>query len=488
MTSAPELQQLARTVTGEPQAALRRLLVLVCEQLAMDAAFVCAVDGAGRRTIRVAVRADGSVVPGAEGRREPVEDTWCGEVVRGGPLLVDDVADRADLAALAVTSQFGIGSYAGVPLVADGRLLGTLCALGHGPHGSLNPRDTAVLLGLGEVVAPLLLALDARVPAPREAPDLADVAEAVARAEGLEDLSRPLVDALQELTGFASAYLTVIHEDRGVQEIRYATNVRADFTVGEGLLVPWEDTVCKRALEDGVPYARVPEAWPDAPAGRDLGIDAYVSVPVALSDGRVWGTLCAADPEALAAEQHLSTMRLFARLIAAQVERDQAVARERERADRARLEAETDPLTGLSSRRVVDAWLTESLAALGDGEVVLVAFADVDGFKAVNDEHGHAAGDAVLVEAGRRLRAVARPGDLVARLGGDEFLVAARLPEHRAEAVAGRLREAGAFALDWRGTAVDVRLSVGHALSTGGPDLDALVAAADAAMYAEKRG
>jgi diguanylate cyclase (GGDEF)-like protein len=488
-TVVPELQQLARSVVGEPRASLQRLLVLVCEQLGMDAAFVSDVSDGGARTIRVAVRADGGEVPGAEGRSEPVADTWCGEVVRTGPLLVEDTADRPDLAALAATADFRIGSYAGVPLVHDGRLVGTLCALGHAAHDSLNPRDRDVLLGLGDVVAPLLLSLDVSVPQQRRPADLTGLAEVVSRAGDLESLSRPLLDALHDLTGLASSYLTVIDEERGVQEIRYARNALPGFRIEEGAVIPWQDTVCRRSLEDGVGCARVGETWPDAPAGQDLGIDDYVSVPVELSDGKVWGTLCAADPgHRDGLESHLATMRLFARLIAAEVERDAALTRERERAERARVEAETDALTGCSSRRVVEPWLQRQLAALRDGEVVLVVYADADRFKEVNDDHGHGTGDLVLVEAARRLRAAARPHDLVARLGGDEFLVAARLPRHVAGTVAGRLREAATFTVDVRGEPLAVRLSVGHAVSDGDLPVEDLIAAADDAMYADKRG
>lgn len=85
-----------------------------------------------------------------------------------------------------------------------------------------------MLLGLGEVIAPLVQMLDApAVPAPRRAvADLAGVADAVSGARDVEQLSRPLLDALHDLTGLASAYLTVIHEDEDVQEIRYSRSGR----------------------------------------------------------------------------------------------------------------------------------------------------------------------------------------------------------------------------------------------------------------------
>lgn len=478
MTAVPTLQQLARLVSGDPPAVLQRLLTLACEQLAMDVAFVSVLDGAGNRTVRQSVHADGTAGP--TGLTEPLDATWCGRVVVDGPLLVDDARDDSSLQALPSTQAFSIVSYAGVPLRGeDGEVFGALCALGHEPHDSLNPRDLNMLMGLAEVIAPLVLALDE--PTARSSPTgLAALAAAVEEADDVERLSRPLLDALRDLTGLASAYLTVVHEEDGVQEIRYARNTRTDFEIPEGLVVPWEDTLCKRALDEGCPVTTdVPAVWGDSDAARSLGIQVYASVPVATSDGKVWGTLCAADSmQADDVAAHLPTMRLFARLIGAQVEREGAVQRAQE-------EAATDALTRCSTRRVVDPWLAVQLAVLAPDDAVVVAFADLDEFKQINDGWGHAAGDAVLVQVGHRLRATARPQDLVARLGGDEFLVAARVPRDSAGPFAQRVRDALTFSLPWLGVSIDVRASVGVAVS-GGHDGASLVAAADAAMYAAK--
>jgi len=99
-----------------------------------------------------------------------------------------------------------------------------------------------------------------------------------------------------------------------------------------------------------------------------------------------------------------------------------------ERVDRARREAERraghDPLTGLLNR---DGWsvrAAQTLNGAGCAESWMgIAFFDLDGFKAVNDEHGHAVGDAFLVEVAERVRAAVRASDLVCRWGGDEILI-----------------------------------------------------------------
>ncbi len=485
------LMELARLVDGEPEEALRRLLTLTCEQLAMDLAFVSVLDGAGNRTVRQSVHADGT--PGPVGLTGPVEDTWCGRVIEQGSTLIRDGRGDAGLMALPSTALHSIVSYAGVPLCEeDGTVFGALCAVGHEPHGSLNPRDLEVLSGLAEVMVPLVRRLDGppAPPASRAAGPTTDeppttgldvIAAAVEGADDVERLSRPLLDALRSLTGLASAYLTVVHEDDDAQEVRYALNTRADFEIPEGLHVPWSDTLCKRALDEGRPCTTdVPSVWGDSQAARALGIQVYVSVPVETSGGQVWGTLCAADSLAAdAVEEHLPTMRLFARLIGAQVEREEAVAQ-------ARQEASTDALTQCASQRAVDPWLAAQLATLTPDEVIVAAFADLDSFKQVNDTLGHAAGDAVLIQVGHRLRSVARPHDLVARLGGDEFLVAARLPRDAAGPLIERVRNALVFSMPWQATTVHVRGSVGAALSDG-HDGRSLIANADAAMYVDKR-
>ena len=143
--------------------------------------------------------------------------------------------------------------------------------------------------------------------------------------------------------------------------------------------------------------------------------------------------------------------------------------------------ARIDPLTGTHRRWYGEVRLTEMV---DHGEVVAVAMVDIDWFKKVNDQHGHAGGDQVLAAVGRSLIKTLRTGDLVCRWGGEEFLVI--LPGTSpagAELVAERLR-AGVAALADLPCAVSV--SIGVAPCWQDDSADRLVARADAALYQAK--
>lgn len=150
-----------------------------------------------------------------------------------------------------------------------------------------------------------------------------------------------------------------------------------------------------------------------------------------------------------------------------------------------------DSLSGLPNRVLFARTLDETLRAAAPDEGIAVLFCDLDRFKAVNDELGHAAGDELLRQVAARLRGVFRPGDVVGRLSGDEFaVVLADVDEATAVAVAGRVVEALDQPFRIEGREQRVTVSVGVALHEGTDGRgDRLLAAADAAMYeAKQRG
>jgi diguanylate cyclase (GGDEF)-like protein/PAS domain S-box-containing protein len=150
-----------------------------------------------------------------------------------------------------------------------------------------------------------------------------------------------------------------------------------------------------------------------------------------------------------------------------------------------------DPLTGLPNRALLVEHLQQATQRrrIGD-QTFAVLFVDVDGFKEVNDELGHTAGDEVLVAVAGRLSSALRASDTVARFGGDEFVVIAELAHARdAGLLADRLAEAVSepIAVDGTGT-VHVGASVGVAVHGGGQDdAETLLVRADVDMYRVKR-
>ncbi|MFQ5566810.1 MAG: PleD family two-component system response regulator [Paracoccaceae bacterium] len=153
--------------------------------------------------------------------------------------------------------------------------------------------------------------------------------------------------------------------------------------------------------------------------------------------------------------------------------------------------AVTDPLTGLYNRRYTNNHLESLIARHQPGGRGLAAMMlDLDRFKAINDNHGHGAGDEVLREFARRLRENVRGIDLVSRVGGEEFLVVMPdiLPEN-AESVAERVRaavEETGFTLKDSPAPLSVTVSIGLAFHRPGEAGSALISRADAALYASK--
>lgn len=183
----------------------------------------------------------------------------------------------------------------------------------------------------------------------------------------------------------------------------------------------------------------------------------------------------------LVARQHLSLL-----------ENDHLVARLEETERLLRHRAMHDSLTGLPGRAALHEHLTRLAGAhTPEARPLAVAFLDVDDFKRTNDRHGHAAGDAVLVEVAHRLLA-ALPHDagaFASRLGGDEFAVVVTGPAAAdADGLADRLAARVSGPVEVGATPVAIRVSVGAATVARGPFTpSSLLHAADLAMYAIKR-
>ena len=149
-----------------------------------------------------------------------------------------------------------------------------------------------------------------------------------------------------------------------------------------------------------------------------------------------------------------------------------------------------DPLTGLPTRRLFLDRLAGSLArSKRTGDMVAIAFMDLDGFKQVNDRLGHEAGDLALRQVAERMRGRLRETDTLARLGGDEFIVL--LDTHVSHAIltsiCDRISRTFAAPFTLAGATVHLGVSIGTAFYPGdGEDMQSLMSFADAAMYESK--
>ncbi|MDF8360866.1 sensor domain-containing diguanylate cyclase [Achromobacter anxifer] len=340
-------------------------------------------------------------------------------------------------------------------------------------------------------------------------PILAELSTTLPEARSVEELTRPLLDMLGEVTGLESTYLTSIDLKADLQQIRYARNV-GQLQIPEGLSVLWDDTLCKRALDEGrMCTSDVSLSWPDSDAARQLGIQTYVSAPVRADDGLLFGTLCAASASRHdIPAQAESVLKLFSSVIARFLEREMLMEQLHAANVQLLSYALTDALTGLPNRRALYEALDRLQArAIREGGSVLVGVIDLDGFKGINDVYGHQQGDAFLQDVSRRIAAALRASDMLGRIGGDEFVVIGPGPALAAEEAArgGATQrgeaEAAARSLEERATAATVgRYQLGEdvipyegasvgvvALDPRGLDAEAAVRLADARMYEVKR-
>lgn len=152
--------------------------------------------------------------------------------------------------------------------------------------------------------------------------------------------------------------------------------------------------------------------------------------------------------------------------------------------------ANADPLTSLPNRRMYEEHLDAALARSRRQRCPLaLMYLDLDNFKQINDSLGHAAGDQVLVEFGKRIRSVLRETDMLARLAGDEFTIVLESVNSlgACERVAGKILEALQAPFDIAGKVLAVSASIGVAFSGASSTAESMASHADASLYSAKR-
>lgn len=224
---------------------------------------------------------------------------------------------------------------------------------------------------------------------------------------------------------------------------------------------------------------------PDIPIDdmyRAAGIHAAIAAPIAYDGGPIGAFLCFFDHPREFDDEAVP----LAEALADQA--GQAITRIRLE-QTLRRASMIDALTGLPSRRLFE---DEAMLALSaETPAVCVLFIDLDGFKAVNDQLGHAAGDVLLGQVGERLQSMVREGDSIGRFGGDEFIaVAAVSDESQGRALAERIRAALARPFAGLPSGLSITASIGLVVADRESEadftLEHLVRAADHAMYEAK--
>ena len=224
----------------------------------------------------------------------------------------------------------------------------------------------------------------------------------------------------------------------------------------------------------------------DRQACRRVGLRSMVIVPL-IHHGVAVGALKVFSPEVSAfGDNDVQILSLMSDLIAAAMFHSAKYE-----ADELYQRATTDNLTGLASRGLFLDRLRHSLAkARRESRQVAVVMVDMDGLKPINDEHGHRAGDAAIVEIANRLAQDVRDSDTVARFGGDEFALVLSVVDSRESAlmVSQRICNRCAAPFSFEGLPLVIGASIGVAVfPDDGDEPETLIHTADQAMYLAKR-
>ncbi|MBA3422159.1 MAG: sensor domain-containing diguanylate cyclase [Thermoleophilaceae bacterium] len=245
----------------------------------------------------------------------------------------------------------------------------------------------------------------------------------------LDEASQDILSTLAEQVGLD---VWMVSRREG-DELRVVATAGTGLEIERGLAIPWADSVCARVATGEGPgaapdLATVP-AYASAPVVGALGLGAYIGAPLVV-EGETVGSLCGLSRTSQPSElvDRLPLVELCARLLGRLWASERA--------------ATTDRLTGLANRRAWDEALEREERRCRRFDLAAAVLAvDLDRFKAVNDRHGHAAGDEHLRRAGTAIAEAVRAHDLVARWGGDEFCVlAVECDELTAERLGHRVR------------------------------------------------
>jgi diguanylate cyclase (GGDEF)-like protein/putative nucleotidyltransferase with HDIG domain len=327
-----------------------------------------------------------------------------------------------------------------------------------------------------------------------------------------EEAIDTVLQSVSEILEMHTSFLSNISRQENRLTLIGAHSSSDGFALASGMRLPLSQTFCDMIangsahtplmLED-VYHNQSAQAHACTKTFSDVG--SYIGVPVTLTDGTFFGTLCAIDVQTRAhSPSDSSLMLILARMLATQIERERELnerylvegrlhqAHTKLRVARATMTtlAVTDPVTHLLNHRAILSTLDRTFARTRKmKENCAVCFVDLDHFKAVNETYGHAAGDVVLHEVGQLMRQHMRQDDAFGRWGGEEFIaVLSSIPESEALDVAERLRSAIAEHIFPIGSGIRMTASLGIAVAPlHADDCSSLMDAADKAMCTARR-
>ena len=295
-------------------------------------------------------------------------------------------------------------------------------------------------------------------------------------------IAKKTLDYLEDRFGFSLWMITRVEENDWVVLCRKDSH----YGIREGQVLIWDESYCHYMVQglgpQIAPLSKNVDCYAKAPINKELEIGSYIGIPLCSEEGKLFGTLCALDPQPqpknlLWAQQELE---MAANLISGLIHSEMELVHERRRADRLATIAERDVLTNLLNRRGWDRLIEiEEMRCTELGLTACAIILNLDGLKLVNDSRGHDAGDYLILKTAQILQGFIREGNIVARLGGDEFGLIG-VETSREEAI-----ELGR-SIQTEFLRVGVEVSVGCALRPPGKSFREALANADTAMMEDK--
>ncbi len=322
---------------------------------------------------------------------------------------------------------------------------------------------------------------------------LSDFARTMATDFPIQAILDHLIDRIVEMLPITAAGVTVI--DPGENPRYVAASDSAAFQY-EQVQTELGEGPCLLAYNSGeavaVPDLRDEQRFPGYTArALELGVRAVFTFPLRHGDHQLGALDLYRDTPGGLSEEAMTTAQTLADVAAAYLINAQAREDLEDSSQRSRELALHDGLTGLPNRTLMLERLHHAFERTRrTGKVSAVIFVDLDGFKGVNDTHGHSVGDQLLVAVAMRLRRVLRPPDTVARMHGDEFVILCEDLDDpkQAEPIVARLAEAMSLPFQLPTANIEITASVGIAFANHDiHDPEQILRDADTAMYQAKR-